>query len=123
MNDTYREEDKITNSVRCVTFGSPRFVIDGGQDEYNRVCPNLVRCWNELDIVTYLPFYRGVTGTNIIDGFRHVGKSFCLDRPLARNDINRLLVDYMSKGENIVDIAMEDRENVKLLKDGNVRIY
>jgi len=123
MNDTYQEEQKITNSVRCVTFGSPRFVLDQSEDEYNRVCPNLIRCWNELDIVTYVPFYRGVTGTNILDGFRHVGKSFCLDRPLARNDINRLLVDYMSNGEKIVDSAMkgneaeENRNNINMLKD------
>ena len=123
MNDTYNEEQKITNSVRCVTFGSPRFVLDQSEDEYNRVCPNLIRCWNELDIVTYIPFYRGVTGTNILDGYRHVGKSFCLDRPLARNDINRLLVDYMSNGEKIVDTAMEgkgedsDKLNINMLKD------
>lgn len=123
MNDTYNEEQKITNSVRCVTFGSPRFVLDQSEDEYNRVCPNLIRCWNELDIVTYIPFYRGVTGTNILDGFRHVGKSFCLDRPLARNDINRLLVDYMSNGEKIVDTALNgkgedsDKLNINMLKD------
>ena len=121
MNDSYNEDEKILNSVRCVSYGSPRFVLDGSQDEYNRVCPNLIRIWNERDVVTYVPFYRGITGTNIIDGFRHVGKSFCLDKPLARNDINRLLTDYMNKGEPIVDRALRGNpnnfDNIKLLEN------
>jgi hypothetical protein len=82
------------------------------QDQYNKICPNLIRIWNEKDIVSYIPFYRGVSGTNILDGFRHVGKSFCLDKPLARNDINRLLVDYMNKGEPIVDRALRGTSKI-----------
>ncbi len=120
MNDTYSPDEKILNSVRCVSYGSPRFVLDGSQDQYNKICPNLIRIWNERDIVSYIPFYRGVSGTNILDGFRHVGKSFCLDKPLARNDINRLLVDYMNDGEKIVDRALRGTsspvEDVELLK-------
>jgi len=111
MSDSYRSEDKITESVRCVSYGSPRFVLEGFQDQYNRICPNLIRIWNEKDIISYVPFYRGVSGSNILDGFRHVGKSFCLDKPLARNDINSLLVDYMNKGEKIVDIALRGTDN------------
>jgi len=121
MNDSYNEDEKILNSVRCVSYGSPRFVLDGSEEEYNRVCPNLIRIWNERDVVTYVPFYRGITGTNIIDGFRHVGKSFCLDKPLARNDINRLLTDYLNKGEPIVDRALRGNpnniDNIKLLEN------
>jgi hypothetical protein len=120
MNDTYSPDEKILNSVRCVSYGSPRFVLDGSQDQYNKICPNLIRIWNEKDIVSYIPFYRGVSGTNILDGFRHVGKSFCLDKPLARNDINRLLVDYMNEGEKIVDRALRGTsspvEDIELLK-------
>ncbi len=120
LNDTYNPDEKILNSVRCVSYGSPRFVLNGSQDQYNKICPNLIRIWNEKDIVSYIPFYRGVSGTNILDGYRHVGKSFCLDKPLARNDINRLLVDYMNKGEPIVDRALRGTskpvEDVELLK-------
>ena len=121
LNDTYNPDEKILNSVRCVSYGSPRFVLNGSQDQYNKICPNLIRIWNEKDIVSYIPFYRGVSGTNILDGYRHVGKSFCLDKPLARNDINRLLVDYMNKGEPIVDRALRGTakpvEDVELLKN------
>ena len=120
LNDTYNPDEKILNSVRCVSYGSPRFVLNGSQDQYNKICPNLIRIWNEKDIVSYIPFYRGISGTNILDGYRHVGKSFCLDKPLARNDINRLLVDYMNKGEPIVDRALRGTskpvEDVELLK-------
>jgi len=120
LNDSYSPDEKILNSVRCVSYGSPRFVLDGSQDQYNKICPNLIRIWNERDVVSYIPFYRGISGTNILDGFRHVGKSFCLDKPLARNDINRLLVDYMNEGEQIVDRALRGTaspvEDVELLK-------
>jgi len=94
QNDT-RMEDKITNSVRCITYGSPRFVIKGGEDYYNEECPNLVRCWNEFDIISYVPLYKSITGLNILSGFIHVGKSLCLDSPLSRNDINQLVVDIL----------------------------
>jgi len=95
QNDTYDPDEKITNSVRCVSYGSPRFVIKGGEDYYNEVCPNLIRVWNEMDIITYIPLYRGISNVNIISGFIHVGKSLCLDSPLSRNDINQLVVDII----------------------------
>jgi len=95
QNDTYKIEEKITNSVRCITYGSPRFVIKGGENYYNEECPNLVRCWNEFDIISYVPLYRSISGLNILSGFIHVGKSLCLDSPLSRNDINQLVVDIL----------------------------
>jgi nucleoid DNA-binding protein len=97
QNDTYNIDEKITNSVRCVSYGSQRFVIKGGEQYYNSICPNLIRCWNESDIVTYIPFYRGIPNINIIDGFIHVGKSFCLDNPLSRADINQYVVDMLQE--------------------------
>ena len=127
MNDSYRSEDKILNSVRAVTYGSPRFVLDGGQDVYNRTCPNLIRCFNSQDIITYVPFYRSITGINILDGFIHVGKAFCLDSPLARNDINRLLVEFMEKPEP-VNIAIrgntsnQGTKNIELIKTKEYQI-
>jgi len=95
QNDTYNVEEKITNSVRCVTYGSPRFVIKGGEDYYNEICPNLIRVWNEMDIITYIPLNRGVSNINILSGFIHVGKSLCLDSPFSRSDPNQLIVNIL----------------------------
>lgn len=95
--DSYEFDEKITNSVRCVSFGSPRFVIKGGEDYYNEVCPNLIRVWNEFDIVSYIPLYREVPTLNLGSGFIHVGKSLCLDSPLSRNDPNQLIVEILQE--------------------------
>jgi len=109
---------KKINNTRCITYGCPRFVRKGGQDYYNESSPNLIRCWNHSDFVTYVPFNQKLNMDNIIfkminlipSGFIHVGKSLCLDEPSYNyNNINQYLVDLIKDNKDILKIFSEDR--------------
>jgi len=108
-NDFENKDDKLP--VRyAVTFGSPRVIVNDpvSIELYNKSCPNLLRVYNALDIVTYLPFNKPlVIPTKIADGFSHVGQPLPLDTNIKNNSLDAL----------VLLIINGNREAYKLLMD------
>jgi len=123
VNDTQNPEKKLP-VTNCITWGSPRFLKDTEENirNYNSSCPNVIRVFNEKDIVPYLPFRRclndnwmialmekifyaqpGVMVSPIdICGFVHVGIPLNLDSNIAYNDVNNLIALIFDGGSSII---------------------
>ena len=123
VNDTQNPEKKLGVS-NCVTWASPRFLQDTELNirNYNKSCPNVIRVFNEMDIVPYLPFRRCLNDDWVISimeqifysqpivklspvdicGFVHVGIPLNLDSNIAYNDINNLISLIFDGGSNVI---------------------
>ena len=123
VNDTQNPEKKLGVS-NCVTWASPRFLQDTELNirNYNKSCPNVIRVFNEMDIVPYLPFRRCLNDDWVISimeqifylqpavklspvdicGYVHVGIPLNLDSNIAYNDINNLISLIFDGGSNVI---------------------
>ena len=92
----------------CVTFGSPRVLFDThlNVELFYTNCKNLIRCFNALDIVSYLPLHKKTLfDSHIASGFIHIGTPFCLDSNIRNNSLNVLLL-------NIIKFNTTDKKNL-----------
>lgn len=102
VNDTFIE-DKLP-VYYTITYGSPRVIRDtiDNKDLYNKACPNVMRCFNANDIVTYIPFnkpspYVGSLGS----GFTHVGKPIPMDTNIEKNSLNALILQVLRGNKGV----------------------
>lgn len=89
-----------------VTYGSPRWLYNTPDniEMYNKVCPNLIRVYNTLDIVSYLPLNKpALFETNIINGFTHIGTPFPLDSDVQDLDLTGLILQVLRGNKNKFD--------------------
>jgi len=106
----------------CVTYGSPRVLLDSHQNVslFYEHCKNLIRCFNALDIVSYLPLHRKTLfETHIASGFIHVGTPFCLDSNIKNNSLNVLILNiikFNTKNLLVENFTLEELENNELIK-------
>lgn len=96
-NDINRTKLKIPVE-KCITYGSPRVLINShlNMELFYNKCTSLIRIFNTLDIVPYLPLHNPVTfTTNIASGFTHVGLPFPLDSNVKNNSLNLLILNIL----------------------------
>ena len=96
-NDNNRTKLKIPVEY-CITYGSPRVLINShlNMELFYDKCNSLIRIFNTLDIVPYLPLHNPVSfTTNIMSGFTHVGIPFPLDSNVKNNSLNLLLLNIL----------------------------
>ena len=81
-----------------ITYGAPRVIRDtiNNIDMYNKTCPDLIRCFNANDIVSYIPFryassYLGTMGS----GFVHLGQPIPMDTNVENNSLNALILQVL----------------------------
>jgi len=62
-HDITNKDKKLFSVEHCVTWGSPRFLINETmfKSRYDSICPNVIRCWNTADPVPYFPNYLSST--------------------------------------------------------------
>ena len=103
----YIRDDKIEERLPVyysITYGSPRVIRDSinNKELYTKYCPNLFRCFNANDIVTYIPFnkeseYLGTMGS----GFTHVGLPLPMDTNIEKNSLNALLLQVLRGNKEV----------------------
>lgn len=81
-----------------ISYGAPRVIRDSidNIDMFNKTCPNMIRCFNANDIVTYIPFrkpssYIGSMGS----GFVHLGQPIPMDTNVENNTLNALILQVL----------------------------
>lgn len=110
-----QNKDKKIPIFYNINYGSPRFLIDKNNNaqHFNNRCPNLLRCFNKNDIVTYIPFYGNVLGLdklNFGSGYIHVGRGFNLNGMIETNSINDLLVNILRGQQDKISILTIDKD-------------
>lgn len=110
QNDFSNKEFKLP--VRsAVTYGSPRVIINDTTtvELYNRSCPNLLRVFNSLDIITYLPFNKPlVIPTRIANGYTHVGQPLPLDSNIQNNSLDALVLLIVNGNREAYKLMMDN---------------
>ena len=102
IND-FRIEKKLP-VYYTITYGSPRVIRDSieNKDLYNNSCPNLIRCFNANDIVTYIPFKNPTPFIGSIgSGFTHVGFPLPMDTNIESNTLNGLILQVIRGNKDI----------------------
>lgn len=102
VNDTFID-DKLP-VYYTITYGSPRVIKNtiNNKELYTKACPNVMRCFNANDIVTYIPFnkqssYLGTMGS----GFTHVGKPIPMDTNIETNSLNALVLQVLRGNKGV----------------------
>ena len=114
INDINRVYNKIKN-VRCVSFGSPRFLITEYFDLYSGSCTNLIRVFNRNDIITYVPLNKVKTYnfSNITSGYIHVGFPLCLDsKKNEENTTNELIINILQGQQDKIELLLKGKDTV-----------
>ena len=95
-NNTNHRKKKVTN---CINWCSPRFVFNENEntEKYNKDCPNLIRVYNSIDIIPYIPFLE--SKIDFFGGYRHVGLGLCLDKINEKITIDQLVYNIIKNGE------------------------
>ena len=96
-------EDKIP-VYYTITYGSPRVIRDSitNIDLFNKSCPDMIRCFNANDIVSYIPFrypspYIGSMGS----GFVHLGQPIPMDTNIENNSLNGLILQVLRGNKDV----------------------
>ncbi|MFT4803275.1 MAG: hypothetical protein ACI9YE_000467 [Psychroserpens sp.] len=112
MNDIYLEYK--LDEVRAVGFGGPRFLFNEYEKIYNDNCPNLIRCFNKNDIVTYIPFNKSISFIpSIIEGYIHVGRPLCLDGSTYNSSANQLIIQILQGNKEKIAILLKRRSTLE----------
>ena len=93
------EPDKKIHVSQTITFGSPRCIKNDSVSVglYSSTCPFLLRVFNSLDIITYLPFNKPLAiPLSIANGFEHVGRPIPLDTNVLNNSLDALVIQIIN---------------------------
>jgi len=102
VND-FSIKDKIP-VYYTITYGSPRVIRDSisNIELFNDSCPNMIRCFNANDIITYIPFrYKSPYIGSMGSGFVHLGQPIPMDTNIENNSLNGLILQVLRGNKDI----------------------
>jgi len=110
VNDMKNKDFKLP-VYNTVTYGAPRSIKNNPDyvKLYNDSCPDLIRVFNSLDVVTYVPFNKPlVIPLAIANGYTHVGQPLPLDSNIKNNSLDALVLQIINGNKESYKFLMKN---------------